>query len=246
MTDQQEAKLSMYLKVLNACRNYAKVYLHIPIIIAVVTQLEELISIIRQTAQQRAGIITQGFTVEKNKTINQLILQCMKVVNVLYVYAFRTDNQQLLSKMSINKRMLYNRHDNELLTHAKNIVTEATNHISMLKDYGLESSELDTLNEIIAAFENLINKPQITVGERKIQTANLKQLFAETDSILYDQLDKLITLFKTSDPDFYNLYKTARNVINTGKRSKKETEPEQEQEINPDTNIETNTNPDQT
>jgi acetolactate synthase regulatory subunit len=226
--------------------------MNIPIIIAVVRQLEEIIAVIRQTAQQQAGIITQGFTVEKNKAINQLVAQCMKVVNVLYVYAFRNNNQQLLSKMSINKRMLYNRHDNEILTLAKNIAAETANHISMLMDYGLESSELDILNENITAFENLISKPQITVGERKIHTENLKQLFSEADSILYDQLDKLVTLFKTSDPDFYNLYNTARQIINTSKRSKKETETKvdtetkPEQEIKPNINIEINTKQDQT
>jgi hypothetical protein len=199
--------------------SYEKVYLHIPVIIAVIKQLEDIIAIIRQTAQQQVGIITQGFTVEKHTAVNRLTEQCMKVVNVLYVYAFRTENQQLLSKMSINKRMLFHRHDNEVLILAKNIAAEAAIHLSMLQDYGLDSSELDTLDGIIVTFENLINKPQITRGERKVQTGNLKQLFAEADSILYDQLDKLIAIFKTSEPDFYNLYKTARSVVYLGKRS---------------------------
>jgi hypothetical protein len=46
-------------------------------------------------------------------------------------------------------------------------------------------------------------------------------LFAETDSVLYDRLDKLVTLFKTSAPDFYALYRNARNIIDTAKRSRK-------------------------
>jgi acetolactate synthase regulatory subunit len=225
MTDRQESKLNMYLKVLEACRNYEKKYSHILIMVEVVRQLEENINAIRQTAQQQAGTITQGFTAEKQKTINLLTEQCVKLANILYVYGFRTNNQQLLSKMSINKRMLYNGHDNEILTLTKNVSAELATYIPMLGNYGIDPTELDAFNKTIATFETLISKPQITIGERKLHTGNLKHLFAEADSILYDQLDKLIVLFKTSDPDFYNLYKTARNIINTAKRSsRKETD----------------------
>lgn len=221
MTDRQESKLNMYSKVSDACRSYENVYLHVsPIMKVIIGQLDDIIVAINQTAQQQAGTITQGFTVEKNITINLLAEHCMKIVNVLYVYAFRNNDRQLLSKMSINKYMLYSKHDNEILRMAKNIALELENLLPMLSEYGLDPhADLTMLNKIIAGFESLINKPQITVSERKIHTTNLKQLFVEADSLLYDQLDKLVSLFKASAPDFYNLYKTARNVIHTGKRS---------------------------
>jgi len=64
-----------------------------------------------------------------------------------------------------------------------------------------------------------------TIGERKQKTTNLMQLFASLDSIFYDKLDKLMVLFKQSRPDFYDEYRTARNIIfpNEGKSKKVET-----------------------
>jgi hypothetical protein len=62
-----------------------------------------------------------------------------------------------------------------------------------------------------------------------VYTGNIKQLFAETDSTLYDRLDRLVTLFKTSSPDFYALYKNARNIIDTAKRSRKPDENKSEE-----------------
>jgi hypothetical protein len=59
------------------------------------------------------------------------------------------------------------------------------------------------------------------VGERKVYTDNLRELFVTADSIVYDKLDKLIRLFKTSSPDFFALYGNARNVVNTAARKRK-------------------------
>ncbi|MDR2806190.1 MAG: hypothetical protein LBB85_11275, partial [Dysgonamonadaceae bacterium] len=60
--------------------------------------------------------------------------------------------------------------------------------------------------------------------ERKVYTGNIRQLFVETDSTLYDRLDKLVALFKTSSPDFYALYKNARNIIDTAAKRRKQPE----------------------
>jgi hypothetical protein len=60
------------------------------------------------------------------------------------------------------------------------------------------------------------------ITTRKQKTTNLKELFARLDSALYDRLDKLIVLFKSSHPDFYNEYRTSRNLIDTSHRQKEQ------------------------
>ena len=59
-----------------------------------------------------------------------------------------------------------------------------------------------------------------TIGECKQKTTNLVQLFAGLDSTLYDKLDKLMALFKQSEPDFYDEYRTARNIIFNRERTR--------------------------
>jgi len=221
MNDRQESKLNMFQKVLDTCREHKQVYAGFPAFADSVGQLEGAVSAIRQGAQQQAGTTTQGYTAKKSVALDRLAQQSLKVADVIYVYAFRNNNQPLLRKVSVNKSSFYRGHDNDALTLAKNIAVEALSHISELTDYGIDSVELLALQEAIAGFESLISKPQTVTGEHKLYTGNLKQLFAEADSILYDQLDKLVTLFKVSAPDFYTLYKNARNVIDTAKRNKK-------------------------
>jgi len=51
------------------------------------------------------------------------------------------------------------------------------------------------------------------IGEKKQKTTNLAQLFAGLDTTFYDTLDKIMVLFKQSNTEFYEEYKTARNII---------------------------------
>jgi hypothetical protein len=82
----------------------------------------------------------------------------------------------------------------------------------------------------IDAFQTVITKPMDTIAGRKQKTTNLVQLFAKLDSTLYDKLDKIMVLFKESHPDFYNKYRTSRNLILTSRR-KQNKESEESTEV---------------
>jgi hypothetical protein len=113
-------------------------------------------------------------------------------VGLFAVIRFETGNADLRIKMNLNKNQLFHLDDNVL-----------------------------ELNGCIAAFGGLLAKPRATIGQHKLHTGNLTMLFAQVDSILYDRLDKLVVQFKISQPDFYNSYKNARNIINTSVRKRK-------------------------
>jgi hypothetical protein len=96
----------------------------------------------------------------------------------------------------------------------------ATQHAADLTPYG-ETVGAARMQEVVERYRLTISKPMDTIGNRKQKTTSLRQLLATLDSVLYDQLDKLIVLFKQSHSDFYNEYKTARNLINTSARHRK-------------------------
>ncbi|MGV8091795.1 MAG: hypothetical protein AB2L24_08020 [Mangrovibacterium sp.] len=87
-----------------------------------------------------------------------------------------------------------------------------------LEAYGYDAEKIAAIAAAVTAYRVIITKPMDTIGARKQITTNLKQLFAELDSTLYDKLDKLVVLFKESHPDFYGEYRTARNYINSAER----------------------------
>jgi hypothetical protein len=226
MSDGQEAKLNMYQRTVELCRNNAEIYANVANIKKAVEQLANIIPSIREAAQRQESIITGGYSAEKQKATDTLVEYSMKIANAVYVYAIDKDDKILQSKVSVNKSMFYAGHANDVYTLAKNIYIEAKKHLSELADYGIVENDLALLDNAFPIYEDVINKPRIAKENRAVYTKNLKELFAYADSLLYDRLDKLVILFKTSAPDFYFAYKNARNVINVSRRNKKEEEKE--------------------
>jgi hypothetical protein len=224
MTDTQNAKLNMYQKVTNVCDENATVYQDVPAFVKTVSDLKQLVLDIQSITRQQSEANTKGVTKDKSSAIDRLVEMSLKVANPLYVYAIDTENNRLIEKVNVNKSLFYHTHNQTALTLAKTIATEANVFGNVLHSYGVNDADRAELDAAIAQFEKLINSPAGVVGERKLHTGNLRELFVAADSIVHDKLDKLITLFKTSSPDFYALYGNARNIINTAARKRKEKE----------------------
>jgi hypothetical protein len=221
MTDKQDAKLSMYQKVLNVCNEYEREYAGTPAFTDAVRELKTRTEEIRTVSQQQTETVSKGATKDKNSAIDSLTELSLKIANPLYVYAFNTENNRLLEKVNVNKSAFYRKHDSAALTLAKIIAAEADANKDVLRDYGVTDGDRSDLDAAIAQLGDLINTPSGVIGERKMYTDNLRGLFVAADSIVYDKLDKLIRLFKISSPDFFALYGNARNIINTAARKRK-------------------------
>ncbi|MDR3267496.1 MAG: hypothetical protein LBT83_00290 [Tannerella sp.] len=220
MNDRQNAKLNMYQSVYNTCLEYAPVYSGTPVFLSSLNALNQGIAHIRETERQQADAEVKGTTQEKAGVEDLLVQSLLKTGSAVNVYAFENGDTDLQVKSNLNKSMLYRMENNVLLATATEIVMIVTVLILKLKDYGIIQSDLDELVSRTAAFESLIVKPRTTIDKHKLYTQNLMRCFSEADSILFDKLDKLINLFKTSSPDFYLNYKIARNIINTSVRKR--------------------------
>jgi hypothetical protein len=221
MTDKQDAKFKMYQRVLDVFDEQKEKYADIPAMVNSVNGLKTRVSEIQSVTQQQVGTKSQGATKDKSSVIDRLVETGLKVASPMYVYAFNTANNRLLEKVNVNKSMFYRNHDQAALTLAKIILAEANTHREVLAEYGVSNADIAELEAVISQLEVLINAPSSVIGERKLYTASLRELFVAADSIVYDQLDKFIRLFKTSSPEFFALYSNARNVVNTAARKRK-------------------------
>jgi hypothetical protein len=223
MNDIQKAKLKMYQNVLTVCSEYEEVYAKTPVFVSAVDELKQQVANIQSATQQQIVNNPKGVTIDKTFAIDRLVEISLKVANLIYVYAFSTGNNQLREKVNMNKSMFYRNHDQDSVALSKVIATEAKNNAETLLNYGLSENDITALDAAIVQAEELINAPSITIGTRKLHTSNLRRLFVAADSTIYDKLDKLIRIFKTSKPEFFILYTNARNVVNTSARKRKNT-----------------------
>jgi hypothetical protein len=224
MTDRQNAKLNMYQKVLNVCDECKEEYAGVPALVNAVNGLKSRVSDIQSVTQQQTGTVSKGATKDKSDVFDRVVELALKVANPIYVYAFDTSDNRLMQKVNVNKSVFYRNHDQATLTLAKIIFTEANAHSAALTDYGVNNADIAELETAIAQLEGLITAPSGVIGERKLYTSNLRELFVAADSIIYDKLDKLIGLFKSSSPEFFTLYSNARKFVNTAARRRKNNE----------------------
>src|SRR5262245_11546632 len=64
-------------------------------------------------------------------------------------------------------------------------------------------------------FSDVQSKPRQSKAAVSAATSELVKLFDQLDEVLHKQLDPLSEKFKTSEPVFYNEYKTARSIVDS-------------------------------
>jgi len=218
MNDRQNANLNMFQAVSNVLEAQKSKFENVVVINTAATDLKTKIGLIREADKSRQETHVKAASAEKQNTEDDLMNQTLMVARITNVYAFDTKNQSLILQTSITKSQFYNAQANEKVSMARIVLNKAKENELALKDYGLESRTLNTLTATLEAYEQLVVKPRDVITERKGQTVSMAQLFAETKSLLNDRMDKLITLYKESDPSFYDAYFSARSVINTSYR----------------------------
>jgi hypothetical protein len=220
MTSRENSKLNMYQTTIDVCNLNSEIFKPVRAFVDALSELNLVVNDIRQTEQNQSKTNVQSATLEKNEYEVKLLSISLQIANAIYVYAFENNDRVLLSLNSVNKSSFLSSEGNKKLSLAGNIYRSGTMVIDKLDYYGITPETLDDLQKAISNYEEHIVKPRDIIVARKNYTENLKSLFAKADSVLYDKLDKLIVLFK--DTGFYNEYKSARNIVNTSVRHKKE------------------------
>jgi hypothetical protein len=229
MTDKQIAKQNMLRVVIRTLDEYASLYVGVPVFAATVKDLKTTVQAIEKEAVLQSQATRKGASEEKQEAETELVNRTVTVANVLSVLAADTKNSTLSEKVKVTKSLLYQQHDSVALDIARRIHAEAQANAGALEAYGLSTEALAALETAVARYDTLMAAPRAAVTEAKQKTANIVRLLAETDTLLNDRLDKLMSLFKLSAPDFYAIYFNARNIINTAARKRKPAEGGQEE-----------------
>src|SRR5207244_3539985 len=113
----------------------------------------------------------------------------------------------------------------DLLTVAKAIAAAATTNEAVLaSDYDIQKADRTQFNDAIKKLEGLKDKPRESVVTRKVATMALPTAITHVRGIYRNEVDKMMTKFKTPAPDFYSGYFAARIIIDRpGKHKAKKT-----------------------
>jgi len=163
-----------------------------------------------QYAQQEAQVF-----LGRNKTqLKSTAAQKADILNdSLEAFALVTGNDELANQMATTYSDLNRMRNADFIPAVKQIIAAAEENMEVLTtEYGVTAGQLDDLKADLDGFLVLNGQPRAYRVASVQATKDLELLFAEAKTAV-EQLDKVMTIFKRRDLNFYNGYQAARVIV---------------------------------
>lgn len=216
MNAKQEAKFTMYRtseQILDANNALTAA------ITALTTAIDAFKAIIVQIGEtnELVGANLTGIAADKGNSKQFLAGFASDIAAIIKAFASATKNPTLKAEVDFSVSKLIRLRDESLAPVCRLIHTRAVENAAALKNFGITDVKISQLDTAITEYTAKTQNPRTAVVNRRTQTANLIQLFKQADEILKEQIDGLMKNFRTSNPDFYNNYTNAREIVEAHK-----------------------------
>ena len=179
-----------------------------PPFVAAVTRVKAGIDAI--DAQQKP---TTGLTADKAQVRSDLEDKTLKIADQLAALAAKSQKGDLAAQVRVTRSSLDQLGDLDLEQTAERIGLLANLNFGALADYGILPADVTALDTARTALVEMKAVPREAVPQREAQSQSLPQLLANVRSIFRNEIDKMMTPYKKSNPDFYRGYFAAREII---------------------------------
>jgi hypothetical protein len=178
-----------------------------------VTEAKEGVAAVRE-ASARQESPTSGITDEKMEARTDLEERALEIADQVSALGAKTRNAALMAQVQVTRSSLDLSQDDNLVQTAERIRDAAKDNTAALKPYGINTADITALTNAIDTFSGMKTAPRTAKAARSGATKGVASLIKTTRSIFRNQLDKMMTLFRRSNPDFYNAYLAARIIVN--------------------------------
>jgi len=216
MNAKLEAKLNMYRSTQKHCNDNLSIVSTVPAFQTTLTTFNLKVSSIIALTQQE-DLATKGITVDKTEAKKSLCRLATDIAAPIFAFASAGADNKLKQEVKFTFSDLLKTKDDVLAPRCQNIKDIATANLRALAAYGLTEASLSAFQTEIDNYQSKVPTPRNSAAQKKTIRDNIKKLFAETDSILKEQMDKTVVGFKASNPDFVSTYKANRVIIDPGK-----------------------------
>jgi hypothetical protein len=215
MTTLHLNQLNTFEGVDKTLDKYQESWMSVLVIGEVVTEYKGILGQIRTTSADRS-VTTTGLTKTKSEKRAWMIEKTVELASLGFVYAERQKDQTLKAMFNYTKSDLVNLADNAVVDQCTAIYNQLNKLSPSLSPYGITATDLEEWHASICSFKNTIGEKGSTKGTRSANTQRQNMLFKQANSLLKNQLDKLMVRYKKTNPDFYNAYVSARVVADLG------------------------------
>lgn len=159
----------------------------------------------------------KGIAGNKKALMTKIISETLDLSGALVNLGRKTSNQQLIQQFNFSKSSLESLRDGDLVSTATNTADSANTNILALATAGVTPAMVTALQTDNTNLQLTITTPEEARQAKKVATANIETTFPKTRELMDHTLKPLMrTNFAKTDPNFYNQFITATQIINTG------------------------------
>jgi len=216
MNKKQENRFSMYIATIDFCELNTDITTPLPSFSTNLMTLKVICDRIHLISEAQAADIT-GTTAGKNNFKETVTVLAADTSRKLMAYAKLSKNQKLLKEISFTESDLRRLPDIILYDTAQLIYDRAQANLASLTNYQVNAETQAALLQAITNYKQALATPRVEKVSQVQATKQLAELFVAGDEALAN-MDAVVEIVRLTQVNFYAGYKSARKVLETGKR----------------------------
>jgi hypothetical protein len=215
LTINQKNHMAMLLAVIALCDIRTAITAAIVAFAGTLEELRALTESIKATAQQKSSV-TVGTVNSRDEAEDTLLDVLMEVAGALLAYASKNKLTSVKDLVRVKRWKLASLPDVELQVKAKAIVELAVKYSTEIAAFGADNEKVAALQTAFTAYQKASSSVDTGKSVLSGSVKSLKSLFLEADTLLKEQLDKMVDNLQTTQPVFYAEYHAARVIHDVG------------------------------
>lgn len=213
MTQDQENTTSMFETTLAYLETNNPLWSGKAAIVDAVTEANNGVTAIRGAAAQQESPMS-GIVDEKEQSRTDLEGRTLEIADQVAALAAKNADFGLAAQVHVTRSSLDQAQDDNLVQTAERVRDAANTNVAALGPYGVTAAEVKALATAITKFAGMKTAPRTAKAARSGATGSVASLISTTRSLFRNQIDKMMTPFRKSNPDFYTGYFAARVIVN--------------------------------
>jgi hypothetical protein len=211
MDTKQTNRVTMFKTVIAYLDDNSAVWNTMAPLETAVTNFKARVAAIDTTAQQQEA--PRGATVDKAEARDALEDVLFLACEALGALAHANGDNDLLALADVTRTSLDHLDTEELSNRATSVLAEANARKTELVPLQVTQANLDELGQALEDYNAAKAGPRTVTAARAAHTESLPALIREASGILRNQIDRMVSLFNRSNPNFVSGYKTARVIV---------------------------------
>ena len=212
MTNKQESRLKMCISSDEFLVKNDSLVKDLPEYPATYAEFKNAVDKIKLLDEQQRNVLT-GIARDKRDIKTSLIGIAAENSGKIFAYARVSNNKPLMDEVNFSMSDLARMTDVSLRSYAEGLYKKVEANLEALAKYGITADTQKKYSEALAAYNNSLGKPRVSIAERREGTKEMASLFNSVD-VLIEKLDAIIGIIRYNEVNFYTGYRTVRKLVN--------------------------------